>query len=104
MKARDYEMMLIFLEIFHFENKASHKLGYKELISIQSVIEEWFTGFKSIKLMIKWYSSSASHFLRTDIYHHLRFFSFGPVKPAHGVKIMPKSEDNASNTIHSLSI
>lgn len=55
MKARDYEMIHFFFpEIFHFVNKASHKPGYKELISIQSVIEEWFTGFKSTMLMIKW--------------------------------------------------
>lgn len=95
-------MMHFFSEIFHFENKASHKPGYRELIFIQSVIVKWCIGFKRTRLMIKWYSSLVSCFLRTDIYNHLRVFSSGSVKPVHVVKITPKSKDNAGNTIHSL--
>lgn len=44
---RDWELMLPPPpKIFHFENKASNKPGYKEVISIESGTVEWFTGFK----------------------------------------------------------
>lgn len=82
----DYEMMHFFPQIFHFETKASNKPGRKDMTSISSVTVEWFIEFKKTRLMIKWYISSASRFLRTDIHNHLRYFSSGSAQTEHVVK------------------
>lgn len=65
-------------------------LDAKKWFLLKMITAEWFTRFKRTRLMIKWYSSSASCFLRTDIHNYLQFFSSGSVKPEHVVKIMLK--------------